>query len=99
MNLYALDQVSQVQIGFGAVRFGQAIPAGRPGRKSLKPAMCSGTLNEGHDGNETCAVSIRVPIANASQIAEQTGVGYQPVLNRAIRDLMKKPGNTTGVAK
>ena len=43
----------------------------------------------------TRAISIRIPIADlerAKRIAEQTGVGYQTVLKRAIRQGMKKAG-------
>jgi hypothetical protein len=43
--------------------------------------------------NATRAISIRVPIADlerAKQIADRTGVGYQAVLKRAIRDGLKR---------
>ena len=45
--------------------------------------------------NATRAISIRVPIADlerAKQIAEETGVGYQAVLKKAIRDGLKRAG-------
>jgi predicted DNA binding CopG/RHH family protein len=41
----------------------------------------------------TRAISIRIPIADlerAEQIADKTGVGYQTVLKRAIREGLKK---------
>jgi predicted DNA binding CopG/RHH family protein len=43
----------------------------------------------------TRAISIRIPIADlerASRIAGQTGVGYQTVLKRAIREGLKRAG-------
>ena len=43
----------------------------------------------------TRAISIRIPIADlerAERIAEETGVGYQTVLKRAIREGLKKAG-------
>ncbi len=43
----------------------------------------------------TRAISIRVPIADlerAKRIAEETGVGYQTVLKRAIRVGLKRAG-------
>ena len=45
--------------------------------------------------NATRAVSLRIPIADlerARRIAEETGVGYQIVLKRAIRKGLKKAG-------
>ena len=45
--------------------------------------------------NATRAISIRVPIADlerAKRIAEKTGVGYQTVLKRAIREGLRKAG-------
>jgi hypothetical protein len=45
--------------------------------------------------NATRSISIRVPIADleqARQIAEETGVGYQTVLKRAIREGLKRAG-------
>jgi len=45
--------------------------------------------------NATRSISIRVPIADleqARQIAEKTGVGYQTVLKRAIREGLKRAG-------
>ena len=45
--------------------------------------------------NATRAISLRVPIADlerAKQIAEETGVGYQAVLKRAIREGLRKAG-------
>jgi len=45
--------------------------------------------------NATRAISLRIPIADlerAKQIAEKSGVGYQAVLKRAIRDGLKKAG-------
>jgi hypothetical protein len=43
----------------------------------------------------TRAISIRIPIADlehASRIDGQTGVGYQTVLKRAIREGLKRAG-------
>jgi hypothetical protein len=43
----------------------------------------------------TRAISIRIPIADlerAERIAGETGVGYQTVLKRAIREGLKKTG-------
>jgi predicted DNA binding CopG/RHH family protein len=43
----------------------------------------------------TRAISIRIPIADlerAERIANETGVGYQTVLKRAIREGLKKTG-------
>ena len=45
--------------------------------------------------NATRAISIRVPIVDlerAKQIAEETGVGYQAVLKKAIREGLKRAG-------
>jgi hypothetical protein len=45
--------------------------------------------------NATRAISLRIPIADlerAKQIAEKSGVGYQAVLKKAIRDGLKKAG-------
>jgi predicted DNA binding CopG/RHH family protein len=45
--------------------------------------------------NATRSISLRVPIADlehAQQIAERTGVGYQTVLKRAIREGLKRAG-------
>ena len=43
----------------------------------------------------TRAISIRIPIADlerAERIADETGVGYQTVLKRAIREGLNKAG-------
>ena len=43
----------------------------------------------------TRAISIRIPITDlerAERIADETGVGYQTVLKRAIREGLKKAG-------
>lgn len=43
----------------------------------------------------TRAISIRIPIADlerAKRVAEETGVGYQVVLKRAIREGLKRAG-------
>ena len=45
--------------------------------------------------NATRAISIRISIADlerAKQVAEKSGVGYQTVLKRAIRDGLKRAG-------
>ena len=43
--------------------------------------------------NATRAISLRIPIADlerAKQIAEQSGIGYQAVLKKAIREGLRK---------
>ena len=43
----------------------------------------------------TRSISIRIPITDlerARRVAEETGVGYQTVLKRAIRDGLKRAG-------
>ena len=45
--------------------------------------------------NATRSISIRIPIADleqAQRIAEKTGIGYQTVLKRAIREGLKRAG-------
>ncbi len=45
--------------------------------------------------NATRAISIRIPVADlerAKRIAENSGVGYQAVLKKAIREGLKKAG-------
>ncbi len=45
--------------------------------------------------NATRAISIRIPIADlerAKEIAKKTGLGYQAVLKKAIRDWLKRAG-------
>ena len=45
--------------------------------------------------NATRAISIRIPIADlesAKRIADETGVGYQTVLKRAIREGLRRAG-------
>jgi hypothetical protein len=52
-------------------------------------------LMEAAKRNATRSISIRVPIADLEQaqhIAEKTGVGYQTVLKRAIREGLKRTG-------
>ncbi|MGA2737719.1 MAG: hypothetical protein ABSG65_09735 [Bryobacteraceae bacterium] len=49
----------------------------------------------------TRAISIRIPIADlerAERIASETGVGYQTVLKRAIREGLKKRPSTPTLA-
>ena len=52
-------------------------------------------LMEQAKATATRAISLRVPIADlerARQIAEKTGVGYQAVLKRAIREGLRSAG-------
>jgi predicted DNA binding CopG/RHH family protein len=52
-------------------------------------------LMEQSKESATRAISIRIPIADlerAQRIAGKTGVGYQTVLKRAIREGLKKAG-------
>ena len=52
-------------------------------------------LMEQAKASATRAISIRLPIADleqAQRIAKKTGVGYQTVLKRAIREGLKKTG-------
>lgn len=52
--------------------------------------------------NATRAISIRVPIADlerAKRIAEKTGVGYQTVLKRAIREGLEKGRLTSSACR
>lgn len=58
------------------------------------PKMLERLLQQAKE-NATRAISLRVPIADlerAKQIAEETGVGYQAVLKRAIREGLRKTG-------
>jgi hypothetical protein len=71
-----------------AVRAGTLVQS--PGLKISKsdPKMLQ-ALIDGAKKNATRAISIRIPVADlerARQIADHTGVGYQSVLKRAIRD-------------
>ena len=80
--------------------FVRALRAGTLSRSSgLKVAKTDpkalARLMEQAKQSATRAISIRIPIADlerAKRIAEQTGVGYQTVLKRAIRQGMKKAG-------
>jgi predicted DNA binding CopG/RHH family protein len=52
-------------------------------------------LMEQAKATATRAISIRIPIADlerAKRVAEETGVGYQVVLKRAIREDLKRAG-------
>lgn len=80
--------------------FARALRAGivvrSTGRKVAKtdPKVLE-QLMEQAKNSVTRAISIRIPIADlerARRIAEQTGVGYQTVLKRAIREGLKKAG-------
>ena len=78
--------------------FARALRAGTlrrsPGLKVAKtdPKILEQIMKQAKE-NATRAISLRVPIADlerAKQIAEDTGVGYQAVLKRAIRDGLRK---------
>ena len=80
--------------------FARALRVGTLSRSSgLKVAKTSPKalqqLMEQAKESATRAISIRIPIADlerASRIAGQTGVGYQTVLKRAIREGLKRAG-------
>ncbi len=80
--------------------FARALRAGTvirsPGSKATKtdPKQLE-RLMELAKENATRAISIRISIADlerAKQVAEKSGVGYQTVLKRAIRDGLKRAG-------
>jgi predicted DNA binding CopG/RHH family protein len=82
------------------VEFTRAIKAGTliraRGSKIMRtdPKMLSQLMEQAME-NATRAISIRVPIADlerAKQIAARTGVGYQVVLKKAIREGLKRAG-------
>ena len=67
-----------------------------PGMKAAKtnPKALQQLMEQAKE-RATRAISIRIPIADlerAERIAEETGVGYQTVLKRAIREGLKKAG-------
>jgi hypothetical protein len=73
----------------GTLSRSPGLKASKTNRKILEQIM------EQAKENTTRAISLRVPIADlerAKQIAERTGVGYQAVLKRAIRDWLRKAG-------
>ncbi|MGD1096993.1 MAG: hypothetical protein ABSB35_34015 [Bryobacteraceae bacterium] len=82
------------------LEFARALRAGTFSRSSgLKGAKTDTNalerLMEQAKESATRAISIRIPIADlerAERIAEETGVGYQTVLKRAIREGLKKTG-------
>jgi len=67
-----------------------------PGLKAAKTdSKALEQLMERAKESATRAISIRIPIADlerAERIADKTGVGYQTVLKRAIREGLKKAG-------
>lgn len=80
--------------------FARALRAGTlsrsPGLKVARtdPKLLDRLMEQAKE-NATRAISLRIPIADlerAKQIAEKSGVGYQAVLKRAIRDGLKKAG-------
>jgi hypothetical protein len=80
--------------------FVRALRAGTLSRSSgLKVAKTDpkalAQLMEQAKESVTRAISIRIPITDlerAERIADETGVGYQTVLKRAIREGLKKAG-------
>ena len=80
--------------------FARALRAGTLSRSSgLKVAKTDPKvlerLVEQAKESATRAISIRIPIADlerAERIADETGVGYQTVLKRAIREGLKRAG-------
>jgi hypothetical protein len=67
-----------------------------PGLKAAKtdPKLLEQLMEQAKD-SATRAVSLRIPIADlerAKRVSEETGVGYQIVLKRAIREGLKKAG-------
>ncbi len=67
-----------------------------PGLKAAKtdPKILRELMEQAKE-NATHPISIRIPIADlerAKRIAEETGVGYQTVLKRAIRLGLQKAG-------
>jgi|HubBroStandDraft_1064217.scaffolds.fasta_scaffold02794_3 hypothetical protein len=80
--------------------FVRALRAGSLGRSSglqaakTDPKVLQQLMEQAKE-RATRAISIRIPIADlerAEQIAGKTGVGYQTVLKRAIREGLKKTG-------
>ena len=80
--------------------FARALRAGTlsrsPGLKVAKtdPKVLAGLMEQAKE-KATRAISIRIPIADlerAQRIAGETGVGYQTVIKRAIREGLKKAG-------
>ena len=77
-----------------ALRAGTAIRSGglqaaKTDRRTLEELM------EQARQKATRAISLRIPVADlerAREIAEETGVGYQSVLKKAIREGLKKAG-------
>jgi hypothetical protein len=73
----------------GALRRSSGLKVAKTDPKLLEQLM------EQAKKNATRAVSLRVPIADierAKQIAEKSGVGYQTVLKKAIREGLRKAG-------
>ena len=77
-----------------ALRTGTVVRSG--GSKAAKTdAKLLEQLMEQAKETATRAISIRIPMADlerAKQIAEETGVGYQTVLKKAIREGLKRAG-------
>ena len=80
--------------------FARALRAGTisrsPGLKTAKtdPNILEQLMEQAKE-SATRAISLRVPIADlerAKQIAERTGIGYQAVLKKAIREGLRKTG-------
>jgi len=73
----------------GTLRQSSGLKVAKADPKTLEQLM------EQAKESATRAISIRIPIADlerAKRIADQTGVGYQTVLKRAIREGLKKAG-------
>jgi hypothetical protein len=80
--------------------FARALRAGALGRSGglsvakTDPKILEELMKQAKE-SATRAISLRIPIADierAQSIAEVTGVGYQTVLKRAIREGLKKTG-------
>ena len=73
----------------GTLRRSSGLKVAKTDPKALEQLM------EQAKESATRAISIRIPIADlecAKRIADETGVGYQTVLKRAIREGLKKAG-------
>ena len=79
--------------------FARALRAGPTRSAGLKvtktdPKVLERLMEQAKE-SATRAISIRIPITDlerAKRVAEETGVGYQTVLKRAIRDGLKRAG-------
>jgi len=79
-----------------ALRAGTLSPSTGLNVASTDPKLLQQLMKQAKE-HATRAISIRISIADlerARRIAEKTGVGYQAVLKRAIREGLKKTGDT-----